>query len=185
MSWDFAIFFWLNSVAGISPYLNWFIVFAAQYLLYVMVAVFFIFPIFPIPLRLQEIFKKNSEFFIFGMVSSLVARYGVTELIRLFYDRPRPFEALDGVILLVNHPSVASFPSGHAVFSFALALAVFLYYPRAGRWFFLAASLMGIARVIAGVHWLSDILSGALIGVAVTYAAYIVLLKIKKTAGAV
>jgi undecaprenyl-diphosphatase len=80
------------------------------------------------------------------------------------------------VNLLFNYnPLEPSFPSGHAAFYFAIATVVFLYlkkvYPRPKFWrgasilFFIAGFLISISRVFSGIHWPSDILAGAAIGI--------------------
>ncbi len=180
MNFDIAVFQWLNSGAGLSPYINWFIVFGAKTLLYLMIAAFFLFPLSYFSLKFRWLFFKNTELFIVGLFSALIARYGVAELIRLFYDRARPFEVLDNVILLINHTPGDSFPSGHAVFAFALAAAVLQYYPRIGAVFFLAAVLVGIGRIASGVHWPSDILEGMGIGILVSYLFLFFFNRLKK-----
>ena len=75
-----------------------------------------------------------------------------------------------------NH---CSFPSGHAAFFFALAMAVYFFNKKWGLVFFSAAILMTIARVISGVHYPTDILGGAVIGVATAYIVFYFAEKIK------
>ncbi|OGF87622.1 hypothetical protein A3B19_02400 [Candidatus Giovannonibacteria bacterium RIFCSPLOWO2_01_FULL_46_32] len=99
-----------------------------------------------------------------AFLSGAVARFGITDLIRYFYNRPRPFESGD-FIPLISRETGGSFPSGHAAFLFALAMTVFLYNRRWGALFFAGAILVGVGRVLAGLHWPSDILGGAAVGV--------------------
>lgn len=85
------------------------------------------------------------------------------EIIRFFYERQRPFLVL-GFQPLADHIQSGSFPSGHAAFFFALALTVF-YFNKLWGWRFLAmAMVISLARIFVGVHWPSDILAGAIIG---------------------
>ncbi|MBU6414904.1 phosphatase PAP2 family protein, partial [Patescibacteria group bacterium] len=44
-----------------------------------------------------------------------------------------------------------------------------LYNKKWGIWFFAAAILMDVSRIVAGVHFPSDILGGAMLGIAVGY----------------
>ncbi len=91
-------------------------------------------------------------------------------------DRPRPPlddpARLDAVIAL---PSSPSFPSGHATTAFAAAAALAVLVPRL-RWPAMGlAALVALSRVYLGVHFVLDILAGAvlgtLIGVAIALAA--------------
>lgn len=112
-------------------------------------------------------FRRNWEMIFTALAAGLVARFGIVELIRALYDRPRPFEVLSDIQQLVSHEGGGSFPSGHAAFFFALAAVVGRYYPKTSILFYAAALSLSGARVAAGIHWPSDILGGAVIGIAV------------------
>lgn len=168
MALDTQLFYALNSLAGQSHLLDWVIVFFASYLAYIMGVLFLALVYFShYPVR------EKWEIFWVTAISSLVARFGVAELIRLFYHRLRPYAdpALSNVHRLITDASW-SFPSGHATFFFAMAMALYLYNKKWGTWFFIAATFIAIARVIAGVHYPSDIIGGAVIGIAVAYAIF-------------
>ena len=73
----------------------------------------------------------------------------------------------------ISHARGPSFPSGHATGSaaFYLALAVVLlpWVPRARRWWLFAGAfvipvVVAATRVILGVHYLSDVVAGLLLG---------------------
>ena len=97
-------------------------------------------------------------------VIAVLARGVFTEIIRYFYDRPRPFEVLD-VYQVIDHSAGGSLPSGHAAFFFAIAAAVFYHDRRLGIIFGGAAVLIGVARVMGGIHYPLDIIVGALVGI--------------------
>ncbi|MDR1299031.1 MAG: phosphatase PAP2 family protein [Oscillospiraceae bacterium] len=79
--------------------------------------------------------------------------------------RARPFEAMEGLRILVRAPRDWSFPSGHAASGFAAAFAISrMYGRRAALASYAAAALIAISRVYVGVHYPSDIVAGALFG---------------------
>jgi len=65
-----------------------------------------------------------------------------------------------------------SLPSGHAATSFAAAVALAHYVPaRVAPLLFVLAALIAWSRVYVGVHYPSDIVAGALLGVGVGLTA--------------
>jgi len=162
MALDTQLVFFFNSLAGQSPLLDGVIVFFAQYLAYLLVAFFAVLVMF-LPYSKQ---KKWQVLLVAG-AASIISRLGVVELIRLFYHRPRPFLAFPDQIRALFTDSAWSFPSGHATFFFALSTVVYLYHRKWGIVFFITTILITVSRVVAGVHYPSDILGGAVIGVIV------------------
>lgn len=135
-----------------------FIIFFGQYLAWVLGVIFAI-------LFVWNLWRqKNLRMVLEALGAAIISRFFVTEVIRFFHNRPRPFE-VSNIVPIIPHDLGYSFPSGHATFFFALGMSIFLYDRRWGTFFLVAAVLMGIARIIAGVHWPSDIIGGAIIGV--------------------
>lgn len=154
---DFAIFNVLRNFLGQGDFLNIAVIFFAKYLPYFLVigALFFIFRL--------KLLKSRIYALSFLALSVILARGIITPLIRFFYDRPRPFEVLSFEPLFQDFNP--SFPSGHGAFFFALALAIFSLNRRWGFWFLGLALLNGLSRIIAGIHWPSDILGGIVVAV--------------------
>ena len=64
-----------------------------------------------------------------------------------------------------------AFPSGHATFFLTLALVVyFLNYKKASIFFFLAALVIGLARIYLGLHYVTDILAGFALAYLLSFA---------------
>ena len=91
----------------------------------------------------------------------------VNVLISHIWFRPRPFAVLTqgSFHQLIPHSNDASFPSDHASGSFAFAFGV---YRRGPIWirrsFLTLAVLVAIARVYVGLHWPTDVMAGAVVG---------------------
>ena len=138
--------FWLDTLA----------IFFAQYFEYILLIslVFF----------LIKGFRRYWPMLIQAFLAVILSRLVIVEIIRFFWGRPRPFLE-NNINLLLTHSATSSFPSGHAAFYFALATAVYFYNKKSGLFFFLAAFLISFFRVFAGLHWPSDILTGAIVGI--------------------
>ena len=162
---DINFFYFFNNLAGRSRFFDALVVFLAGYFQYLLIAIFLLLLFFS-----KYAKREKLRIFWITVVSTIVARFGVTELIRFFYHRLRPFVTYQAHQLLSGNEW--SFPSGHSAFFFAMATAIYLYNKKWGIGFFLAAILMNISRVIAGVHYPSDINGGAIIGIIVAYVVF-------------
>ena len=96
----------------------------------------------------------------------------VVNLHKHLVDRPRP----PGAML---HANGSSFPSGHAAYAGATGVALVLLFTRPGShrliWWLLAALAtagMVWSRTYLQLHWLSDVISGALLGIGVTIVSF-------------
>ena len=96
--------------------------------------------------------------------AAIGAANAITTVINGIVDRPRPFVDND-LTLLFYAPTDPSFPSNTASVGFALATAVFLRHRRLGGALYVLAFCWGFARVYAGVHYPTDILAGAGVGI--------------------
>lgn len=157
---DTTLFQFLNGLTGQSAVADWLIIFCASYLQYELAALFVIAVLRPK--------VRHYRMAIAAIVSAGIARGIVKMLIVFAWHRARPYVALavaHNILGAQTGEEYQSFPSGHAIFFFALAMAIWMYNRRLGWWFFVGATLMGIARIAGGVHWPSDILAGAALGI--------------------
>ncbi len=76
--------------------------------------------------------------------------------------RPLVFEPHSWATLLP--PDQFSFPSGHTITAFSIAISLSLYYPLLAPVLVFCAASVGASRVLLGMHFLSDVLAGAAIG---------------------
>jgi membrane-associated phospholipid phosphatase len=84
--------------------------------------------------------------------------------------RPRPDSGAMSMLPIgpTYTPNFDSFPSGHATSLFAIACAFSYFYPRL-RWpLYLLAICVSVGRLYLDRHYVSDVLGGAVIGIAVT-----------------
>jgi len=88
--------------------------------------------------------------------------------------RPRPYVTMEGLIPLLTSADPNSFPSGHTCAAFAAGVAWARALP--WRWARTAAVIqavcMGLSRLYVGVHYPSDVIAGALVGLICGWAAW-------------
>jgi undecaprenyl-diphosphatase len=108
----------------------------------------------------------------------------VNQAVGRIWHRPRPYETHDVHQLWVSRTHDASFPSDHASAAFAIAFAVLRFDRLAGALFLAAAVVIAGGRVVAGAHYPSDVLAGALVGLAgAAVAARVALPVIRRLVG--
>ena len=89
----------------------------------------------------------------------------VTDHLKEAIGRLRPFHDIPEARVLVGKGDSGSMPSGHASLWFAAAFIAFVYYPRSGYYMLPSAITIAFSRVYIGVHYPSDVLAGAVVGV--------------------
>ena len=79
--------------------------------------------------------------------------------------RPRPYDVLDGVRLLIDKESDFGFPSGHTLIVSGGVIVAWLYLRKSYAIILTAeASLVAFSRIYVGVHFPTDVAGGALLG---------------------
>lgn len=98
--------------------------------------------------------------------TSVVGTFALTYGLKYLIDRPRPYVTYPDRVHPYSYEDSPSFPSGHTATAFALATSLSLRYP---KWYVIAPSAIwacsvGVSRMNEGVHYPSDVLTGALLG---------------------
>jgi undecaprenyl-diphosphatase len=91
--------------------------------------------------------------------------------LKFLIQRQRPFLFLDMASKLSKGPGEIldpSFPSAHANFSFMMATLLAAWFPRYRILFFIVAGFISWTRIYLGVHYPTDVITGALLGYGIT-----------------
>lgn len=116
--------------------------------------------------------KRDKIQFLLRAGAAALLALAVNAAIAYFYFRARPFAALGFDPLISKSALDKSFPSDHAVVAWALAAGLYFNNKTSGYWAGLAALLICLGRVLAGVHYISDVAAGAAIGVLAAGAVF-------------
>ena len=98
-------------------------------------------------------------------IVTVTSSQGIVQLFKNIINRKRPYLVLPEVNtfwskLLKDH----SFPSGHTTAGFSLAAVLAAHFPNYSLVSYSLATMVGISRIYTGMHYPSDVLSGALLG---------------------
>lgn len=107
--------------------------------------------------------KIKKEQVVHALLATFIA-WAISESIKYLFPTLRPFAVNGGKIDVLIKPFDGAFPSGHTAESFALAVTIFMHDKKIGSLFLIGALLVGVARVLANVHYPVDIVGGAFLG---------------------
>lgn len=80
-------------------------------------------------------------------------------------NRPRPCAISRHAWATLLPPDQFSFPSGHTMTAFAVSTPLMHYYPDLTLGLMFCSGSIAISRIILGMHFLSDVVAGGLLGV--------------------
>ena len=154
------IFFKLNNLVGKSKILDLALIFWAKYfafLFWFWLIIIFLFS------DTGKTFNLSHERIIYVHLTGILVWFLVL-LIKTMRFTPRPYLTKETKVLIKKKKSSSAFPSGHTALFFALGGMFVHFSVPLGVLAFVCAFLVGLSRLISGLHWPIDILGGAIIG---------------------
>lgn len=98
----------------------------------------------------------------------------VVTIVRAIINAKRPYEVYDYTPPVHKDTKGKSFPSRHTVCAFIIAMAFMYVQVSLGVIMLVIAAVIGLTRVLAGVHFIRDVISGAAIGVLIGVLGFFV-----------
>lgn len=165
LQWDAELFVLLNSTLT-HPWLDWF--FPAITDLHKTTLFRIVVPLLMIGAFIRGWGVKRGAGLFAGFLLTLALADGIsTHAFKKTIQRPRPPQT-EGLTVIQRSPAGSfSFPSNHAVNSFALATFATAFLAGSGPWLFVIAFLIAYSRVYNGVHFPLDVTAGALLGLVI------------------
>ncbi|MFA6520448.1 MAG: phosphatase PAP2 family protein [Candidatus Paceibacterota bacterium] len=165
------IFFFFYNLAHQSLIFDNIIIFFAVYFPFLVIILAGLFLLFH-----HEIFRADNPYQVFlqkkkeiiPVFFASILAWIFSQILKYIIQSPRPFDLFTQVQSIFPETGYA-FPSGHATFFMALAVALFLNHKKTGYIFMTFALIIGLARITGGVHFPIDILGGFVLGGAVSY----------------
>jgi undecaprenyl-diphosphatase len=95
-------------------------------------------------------------------------------VLKRLIGRKRPCDIAPHCWATLLPPDRFSFPSGHAMTACSMAVSFGMFYPSWLVGLLFCAASIALSRIILGLHFLSDVLVGASMGLLLGYLAYVV-----------
>ena len=97
------------------------------------------------------------------------------QVLKRISRRKRPCHLQPHCWAMILPPDQFSFPSGHSITAFAVAIPIGLIFPELQTILLFTAASIAASRIVLGMHFLSDVLAGSAIGTALGYMAFLLM----------
>ena len=124
---------------------------------------------YPVLLIALALLRDQRFFWALGVPA---VSFGALSLVRSKLNFPRPYQVLDIVPLIHKETRGKSMPSRHVFSIFVIAMTFLWVLPWAGVVMLALGALLGLVRVVGGVHFPRDVLVGAACGVCCGLVGY-------------
>ncbi|MGN1276368.1 MAG: phosphatase PAP2 family protein [Floccifex sp.] len=112
------------------------------------------------------IYIWNNPFLIKAICIPLIS-FILVSIVRKKINRPRPYEINNKTPIIKKDTKGQSMPSRHVFSSVIISMTILYIYPGFGIFLLILSAIEAFIRVIGGVHFISDVVAGYIIGILV------------------
>lgn len=122
------------------------------------------------------VFMFFSDIKIFARITlSPLTVFAIVTFFRKIFNRPRPYEKFATTSVFGKNKKGESMPSRHTACAFIIAMAFMYVSIPLGIAYLIISTLIMISRVLAGVHFISDVIAGMAISLLYGYFSYFII----------
>lgn len=119
---------------------------------------------------------KDGPLFLYTALLAYALELPVYVVLKKSFKRQRPCDLMAYLSAHIKPSDKFSLPSGHTAAAFLMASLLAHFYPSVTVLVYAWASVIGLSRVLLGVHYPSDILAGATLGLTISFLSLTILL---------
>lgn len=122
------------------------------------------------------VFMFYSDIKIFARITlSPLTVFAIVTFFRKIFNRPRPYEKFATTSVFGKNKKGESMPSRHTACAFIIAMAFMYVSIPLGIAYLIISALIMISRVLAGVHFISDVIAGMAISLLYGYFSFFII----------
>lgn len=133
-------------------------------------------PIMFVSYGILIVFMFFSDIKIFARITlSPLTVFAIVTFFRKIFNRPRPYEKFATTSVFGKNKKGESMPSRHTACAFIIAMAFMYVSIPLGIAYLIISTLIMISRVLAGVHFISDVIAGMAISLLYGYFSFFII----------